>query len=127
MERIKRIYNLKDLAHRPLLLDLIVKTLPNLETNNKINASNLYNIFTEIWIKREEADKVRLLMDKESKSLLTLELAFRMWVNEKDRIHHKELMPIITKVAQKREIKWSEQELEHNLREVMVSGFFKAG
>lgn len=120
-KRIQRIYNLKDLAHRPLLLDMIIKTLPRLKANHKINAANLYNIFTRMWIDREEIDKARLLMDAETKSALAIELAFRMWHHETDRIHHNELLPILQTFARQKELNWTQQELEAYLREIQTS------
>ncbi len=51
--KIQDIYNLKDLATRPLLLDMIVKSLPKLKTGQEVNAANLYNVYTNIWIEHE--------------------------------------------------------------------------
>jgi predicted NACHT family NTPase len=47
-EKIKYIYNLKELAQRPLLLDMIVKSLPKLEAGQNIDAANLYTVYTNI-------------------------------------------------------------------------------
>ena len=60
-----------------------------------------------MWIDREEFDKARLLMDAATKSALAIELAFRMWYQEIDRIHHKELLPILQTFAQKKDYKWT--------------------
>ncbi|MEK7676223.1 MAG: hypothetical protein AAB676_10375 [Verrucomicrobiota bacterium] len=54
-QKIQSIYNLKELAQRPLLLDMIVKFLPKLEEGKPINAANLYTVNARLWVDREEA------------------------------------------------------------------------
>ncbi|UCH93660.1 MAG: NACHT domain-containing protein [Candidatus Aminicenantes bacterium] len=49
------IYNLRDVFSRPLLLDVIVKTLPKVESRTKeFNVTNLYEASTQFWFERED-------------------------------------------------------------------------
>ena len=47
-------YNLKELANRPLLLEMIIKTLPGLKDKQEINAADLYQAYTSDWIERDD-------------------------------------------------------------------------
>ncbi len=51
---IKDTYNLQGLSTRPLLLEMIVKTIPALKGKGTINAASLYQAYTDIWIERED-------------------------------------------------------------------------
>jgi len=73
---IKDTYNLQELSTRPLLLEMIVKTLPSLENKKEVNASNLYKAYTEMWINR---DDWRSHMKPEGKRTFMWELALKMF------------------------------------------------
>jgi uncharacterized protein YjbI with pentapeptide repeats len=122
--KIQEIYNLKELAHRPLLLDMIVQSLPKLEAGMPINAANLYKVYTQFWIDREEKDKGRIL-DKEIKHSLMLELAWRMWFEEKDEIHYHELIPFVEKLIVDKVIEFGDEEIEDIAREMQAATFLK--
>ncbi len=103
-QKIQAIYNLKDLATRPLLLDMIVKSLPKLKAGQEVNAANLYNVYTNIWIEREEGKGRKFTLDRNVKLALMLELAWRMWRDEKQAVHFRELAPFIEKLIADRKI-----------------------
>ena len=75
---------------------MIVKSLPRLTAGQTINAANLYTVYTNIWVEREE-QKGRIL-DKQIKLQLMLELTWRLWHEEKDMIHYRELAPFVEKL-----------------------------
>ncbi len=67
-KQIKRTYNLADLCKRPLLVDMILKTLPQLIASGKsIDPAILYDAYTGIWIKQEDW---RSQLDPSQKSAL---------------------------------------------------------
>jgi WD40 repeat protein len=119
--KIKKIHNLKELAHRPLLLDMIVKSLPKIQQSDVITAANLYETFTNIWIDREES-KGRFL-DKKIKSSLMLHLAWKMWNKDQKVMHYKELSPFLKPFAKAKT--WDEEELRSIYRELMTATFLK--
>lgn len=66
-DRIRDIQGLSDLSKRPVLLDMIVKTLPQLiESQKPINRPNLYDTYLLGEIKRQKILKKRTLLLKES-------------------------------------------------------------
>ncbi|HLK59109.1 MAG TPA: TIR domain-containing protein [Chthonomonadaceae bacterium] len=121
--KIQTIYNLKDLAHRPLLLDMIVKTLPQLKQGQAVDAARLYTIYTNFWIDREER-KERFL-HKEVKPRLMQELAWRMWHEEKDDIHYKELASFVHSLMHDPSIALGDEEAEVIAAEMQAATFLK--
>jgi len=122
-QKIQSIYNLKELAQRPLLLEMIVKSLPKLAAGQTINAANLYTVYTNIWVEREE-QKGRIL-DKQIKLQLMLELAWRLWHEKKDAIHYHELAPFVEKLAVDKILEFGDEEAEDIAREMQTATFIK--
>lgn len=73
-------YNLEELARTPVLLEIIIKTIPEIRGKvTDINAADLYKIYTDFWLKRDyERGEVRWLITKDEKELFVLELAWQM-------------------------------------------------
>ncbi|MEA5536223.1 pentapeptide repeat-containing protein [Crocosphaera sp. XPORK-15E] len=69
-------YNLKELSTRPLLLEMIIKTMPTLIGKENINPVDLYRAYTNIWIKR---DDWRSQMTPEGKRSFMWEMASKMF------------------------------------------------
>lgn len=93
-EVIRRVYNLRELAERPFLLDLIVKTIPVLDKYElqEISPGRLYEVYTERWLSREYAKgEFRWLIQRSEKKAFMVELAWQMLVRGSLRIHFSEL------------------------------------
>jgi uncharacterized protein YjbI with pentapeptide repeats len=119
MTTIENTYNLEDLAERPVLLDLIIKTVPRLSTQlDHINAQRLYAIYTDFWIKREES-KGRKLIGKTEKMLFMEELAFQMFLDTRLTIHYLDLSP---KIKQYFKIEESDT-LDHFAHDIRTCSF----
>jgi formylglycine-generating enzyme required for sulfatase activity len=88
--QITHTYNLQELAHRPVLLDMILQSLPELEPSNSINAAQLYDIYTDLWLDRDE-QKGRTLITREHKSVFMQSLALEMRGREELKIHYSKL------------------------------------
>ena len=73
---IKDTYNLEELSSRPLLLDMIIKTVPELKDKKQINAADLYREYTNLWIER---DDWRSQMTSQGKRTFMWELALKMY------------------------------------------------
>ncbi|ODS41779.1 MAG: hypothetical protein A7315_00250 [Candidatus Altiarchaeales archaeon WOR_SM1_79] len=92
LEKIRKTYNLMNLAHRPVLLDMIVQSLPDLiKSGKEINAADLYKVYTDYWMERDIKTHRTLLDNKEKKSLFMQELAFKMFSTGVLGIHYKDI------------------------------------
>jgi formylglycine-generating enzyme required for sulfatase activity len=88
-ETIRSLYNLEDLVRRPVLLDMVVKSLPQLqEREGEVTTAGLYEVYTGYWIHREDW---RAIMTAAGKAAFTEELAWRLWAADQERLHYKEL------------------------------------
>jgi hypothetical protein len=94
-QKIKNVYNLEDLSHRPVLLDMIVKTLPRIELDKekKFNVVHLYEAYTQSWFDREDH---RLRITKQGKEELVEALAYSMWQKGVKSIHYSELSDMLS-------------------------------
>jgi formylglycine-generating enzyme required for sulfatase activity len=89
-QQIEETYNLVELAQRPVLLDMIVRSLPELEPGRAINAARLYEVYTDLWLARDEG-KGRTLIDREDKRLFMQQLALEMLRREELNLHYSRL------------------------------------
>ena len=88
---IKSTYNLEELSSRPLLLEMIVASLERLKDEESIDAYQLYKVYTDIWIER---DDWRARMTPEGKRKLMWELAHKMHREGGDfSLHYSQLDP----------------------------------
>ena len=87
LTKIHKIYNLSELSQRPLLLEMIVKSIDKLGSGN-VNAADLYDVFTNAWIHR---DRWRDLMRPEDKLKFLTALARSLWEQERTGIEYQKL------------------------------------
>ncbi len=81
--------DLYDLAKRPLLLDIIIKTIDRIFSVDKaVNIIHLYNLYTGIWIEREDW---HAKMTLEGKNAFMENLAMNMWISGKENLHFQNL------------------------------------
>jgi len=116
LKKIKEIHNLEELAHRPLLIHMIIKTLPELHRKKIIIPANLYKRYVNNWIERGE------IKEKNFLKFIMLRIAFRMWHSEKSEITYRELIDIIKK---KKGSKLKEREIYRRADQIIVSSFLK--
>ena len=88
LKRIRGTYNLMELSQRPMLLEMIVKSIDKL-TSSEINASTLYQVFTDAWIHR---DKWRDVLSPELKLNFLIALARSLWEEDVSTIHYTRLI-----------------------------------
>ena len=125
IKKIEDIYDLHELAHRPLLLDMIVKSLHKIGEDSKINAADLYTVYTDIWIQREELKHPTLKPDV--KLNLMLELAWRMWDLERSEISIDEMIPLVEDLLRKGFIDIVDEEARDIVREMHTATFLRRG
>ncbi|NJL29504.1 MAG: NACHT domain-containing protein, partial [Thermoanaerobaculia bacterium] len=82
--QIARTYNLEDLAERPFLLEMIVKTLPRLEGAERVSIADLYEAYCASWFEKND---FRLTMTREVKEALVEHLAKMIWDSSEQHVH----------------------------------------
>ncbi|KJU85826.1 repeat-containing protein [Candidatus Magnetobacterium bavaricum] len=80
---ILEIYNLKELSSNPLLLNIIVKTLPSLIKNDKVDSINRNGIYSEFIRQWFEKERVRLKSTEDHFFEFAEVLAFEMFIEGK--------------------------------------------
>ncbi len=86
-QRVQRVYNLPDLARRPVLLDMIARTLADFQEGETINAARLYQLYTAQWLARE-AGRGRTLLSEADRRLFAEGLAMDMLGTGELAIHY---------------------------------------
>lgn len=87
IRKIKKTYNLIELSHRAMLLEMIVKSITRL-SDSEINPTTLYRVYTDAWIHR---DHWRDVLSADEKISFLKSLANSLWQEEVQIIHHKTL------------------------------------
>lgn len=92
-------YGVYDLVTRPVMLEMVVKSLPKLlelSPNKAITAGVLYGVYTGLWIDRELLKgEFRKLIKKEDKLRFMEELAYQLFLEDKISISYRQLGPPI--------------------------------
>lgn len=122
--KIQEIHNLRELAHRPLLLDLIIKSLPLLDAGKPINAAHLYKVYTNLWIDREEREKGRFLA-RDVKLALMLELAWQLWHTGESAIHYHDLTAFVRDRVPPGVVSGDEEVFLDLVRELQTASFLR--
>lgn len=119
-ERIKSIGSLSDLSQRPVLLDMIVKTLPTLiATKTPINRPNLYRTYLVGEIKRQKIQKRRTFLITEGDRLSLLQqMAVSVYGREISSINFADASKLIEE-----KIKPPKYELEAHTRDFLTNSF----
>jgi formylglycine-generating enzyme required for sulfatase activity len=89
-QQIEETYNLPELAPRPVLLDMIARSLPELKPGQAINAARLYEVYTGLWLKRDW-ERGRHLITRQHKRLFMHELGLGMLRRDELSIHYSNL------------------------------------
>jgi RNA polymerase sigma factor (sigma-70 family) len=92
MSKIHQTYNLMELSQRPMLLDMIVKSIDKIG-DSEINQATLYKVFTEAWIHRDQWRDVLSPADKLS---FLKGFAQTLWIEDVDVIHYGSLVDCIS-------------------------------
>ncbi len=95
--QIRETYNLFELSQRPVLLDMIVKSIKQLSRiGGSINAGRLYDIYTDEWIQRDIASG-RTMVTKEMKKDFVMTLANTLYFGVKSTVHFSEIPTLVKK------------------------------
>ena len=87
---IEKTYDLKTLAPRPVLLEMIVKSLPTLwnEKDGKaVTPAGLYEVYTRLWLE-DNTNVRRFATSAPLRHRLLKILAARLWRKSERHLHH---------------------------------------
>ncbi|CAK0738238.1 dynein assembly factor with WDR repeat domains 1 [Gammaproteobacteria bacterium] len=97
---INNIYNLKSLADRPQLLDIIIDSLPRLVARGgAVNAGALYLAYTNQWLEDPRIRPSKRQSNDEQLRRVLETLAGELWRRDGQRIHHSDLFALLKKRA----------------------------
>jgi hypothetical protein len=97
-EQMEKVHDLTDLARRPVLLDMILSTLPALRDDDiRLNSANLYEIYTNRWARR---DSWRVKLPLEARQILCEGLAWLMLARDKAHFTFAELRETLAVVLE---------------------------
>ncbi|TSA11334.1 MAG: hypothetical protein D4R73_04055 [Deltaproteobacteria bacterium] len=117
---IEKVFDLKDLAKRPILLELIVKHSEDIrEIKGVVTAGKVYGAVTEAWRKREgerAPENVMLFME---------ELAYRMFIRQETQLHFRTLREAIDTYFDAKTKESLELSLDNLDYQIRTSAFLK--
>nr|MBC8443268.1 NACHT domain-containing protein [PVC group bacterium] len=91
--RIQSVYDLEALAAKPILLAMIVSTLPHMSrSRGKLTSAKLYEAYVEFWFRR---DAWRTVMNRGQREVFCEELACQLVSQRQTSIHFTKLMDVI--------------------------------
>ena len=94
---IRDTYDLPSLAPRPVLLEMIVKALPEMMRSGAgLTPAGLYHWYTSHWLADRSGNS--LLTTPEQRKRLLERLAFELWSRPQNLIHHRQLIQILESV-----------------------------
>ncbi len=119
--RINTIPGLADLSNRPVLLEMIVKTLPILISSNiQINRPKLYETYLDLELRRQTISKKRkLLISDPIRFELIQKIALKFWISDSDTISFKDAESKVKRHV--RSLTYGE--IENYTRELLSSSF----
>lgn len=120
-DKIQTIHDLSDLMRRPVLLEMIVKTLPTLIAEGKaVNRPNLYQRYLEGELERQLAkQRYDLQIGSQQRFAIMQRMALEMYLTDKTELTSGQIREISKEVltAEQRD------ELEGSLREILACSF----
>ncbi|MGH9841833.1 MAG: NACHT domain-containing protein [Blastocatellia bacterium] len=118
---IKSIHGLEEMTGRPLLLEMILQSVPAIERAGIVNPAEIYMAFTNQWIERE-AQRSRLL-DRETKHYLMKELAWRLWQDERESLRDGEIADFVRELKQENRLSFGDEAVGEIARHLEAGSF----
>ncbi len=119
--KLKEIHDLTDLARRPVLLEMIVKTFPDIVADNMIlNRPNLYQRYLEGELNRQTSTKQRrLLISPEKRFEIMERLALELYISDKTELTGKRIADVSKELLTPEQ----QSEMEAHQRDILTCSF----
>lgn len=119
---IRKVYNLNELARRPILLEMIFRTIDRLGSKKVKTATDLYKIYTDAWLKIDtEKGDFRTLLSTEDRVIFTLKLAWSLLITQKEDIHYDEITALVKQHFELDEV----EDVDHFSSDVRTCSFLE--
>ena len=93
---ISRVYNLNELARRPILLEMISQTIGRPGSRRVKTATDLYTLYTDAWLDIEaEKGEFRTLLSREDRLIFALKLAWSLLMDQTQEIHFDSITQLV--------------------------------
>ncbi len=103
---------------------MIVKSLPHLDEGQPVNAASLYKVYTNLWVQRDYRIG-RVVLNPDTKLTLMMELAWRMWADEKTTFSTAALLSFVSTVHAGKAVDFGDQEVDDIVGEVRAASFLR--
>lgn len=94
-ERLKPIYDIPSIAHKPVLIPMLIDVMPQIVESSSIDAASIYRIYTERWISRSHEEGRTYLKTKWLTLYFMKELAWSMIKSQNLKIFWKDIPKFI--------------------------------
>jgi uncharacterized protein YjbI with pentapeptide repeats len=121
--KVEAVCKLSELSRRPLLLEMIVNMLPELEPIESINKARLFSFFTNLLAERE--DRIFNIMDRQTRIDLMVELAWWLWSDDKDSASFNEIVSFFESLKNDKSIPFGGQDVFDAVRDLAAASFLK--
>jgi uncharacterized protein YjbI with pentapeptide repeats len=120
-QQINRIHDLSDLAYRPVLLEIIIKTLPTLVAKDEVvNRPNLYRYYLERELDRQSIDQHRdLSINRQKRFEIMEQMALEMYQTNSLELTNNQIRVLLTKLLTQKQ----PEEIDGLLREIVTCSF----
>lgn len=97
-EKLKPIYDIPSLAHKPVLIPMLIEIMPSIVLgDNSIDASMIYHMYTDKWLNQAHKEGRTYLKNKWQSLFFVNSLAWYMLKTQELRIHWKKIPEFINK------------------------------
>ncbi|MGI0027502.1 MAG: DUF4062 domain-containing protein, partial [Nitrosopumilaceae archaeon] len=93
--KLKPIYDIPSIAHKPVLIPMLIEVMPNIIGNETIDASTIYRLYTERWISKSHEEGRTYLKTKWETLFFMTELAWHMIKSQNLKIFWKNMPEFI--------------------------------
>ena len=122
LQKIDSIYNLGELATRPILLEMISETVNNIGSAEIRNAADLYERYTNAWIDIDaRKGTFRTLVSREDRLFFSMSLAWNLFERGANSVHYKGVSDLVAQYFELDE----EEDVDHFSSDVRTCTFLK--
>lgn len=89
--RLKSIYDVPSLAHKPVLIPMLIEVMNDIVDNNSIDAATIYHIYTDRWLGQAHSEGRTYLKTKWQSLFFVSALAWYMLKTQELKIHWKQI------------------------------------